>query len=117
MFMKINTRRKKDYTDYYIIMRRKKKSKSKVHVLVYLETSANSVSTIFRYSSKPPSILFTVPLPQTHNSLQTLRINRSSWDTSMTPPYNKSNMIGVKQNTEFGFYRIFQKLETTLGAD
>lgn len=38
------------------------------------------------YSSKPPSILVTVPFSQTHSSRQTRRMKRSSWDTRITPP-------------------------------
>lgn len=45
---------------------------------VYLAASASSRSTMALYSLKPPSMLLTVPPPQTHSSLQTIRIKRSS---------------------------------------
>lgn len=38
-------------------------------------------------------MLCTEPLPHTHNSLQTIRIKRSSWETRITPPYHKISTI------------------------
>ena len=51
----------------------------------------SSFSTIFLYSSKPPSKQYTFPFEHTHSSLHIIRINRSSWLTRTTPPYNKEN--------------------------
>lgn len=45
---------------------------------VYLAASASSRSTMALYSLNPPSMLLTLPPPQTHSSLQTMRIKRSS---------------------------------------
>lgn len=68
-----------------------------------LLAASSSCSTIFRYSSKPPSMLFTDPLPQTHNSLHTSLINRSSCDTRITPPlyllmaFPKASMVSMSR--------------------
>lgn len=60
----------------------------------YLIWASKSRSTKRLYSSKPPSMLLTQPFPQTHSSLHTTRIRRSSCDTRITPPWKrKKNCI------------------------
>ena len=52
-----------------------------------------SCISVCLYASRPPSILFTVWLPQYHTSLHATEINRSSWETSTTPPLNSCRAV------------------------
>lgn len=71
----------------------------------YLVWASKSRSTNRLYSSKPPSMLLTQSFPQTHSSLHTIRISRSSCDTKITPPckrkknctFNKLQQVECQQ--------------------